>query len=111
MRHTARDRGIDHIIDKYGVDVIMGPTDSKLMSYAAASGKKLYWRVRDSEGLMAFIGYPIATLPLSYLDFNGRPFGLSVVARAHQDALLIKVQSAWEATFGPRLPPPLIAER
>lgn len=48
-------------------------------------------------------------MPLGYLDFNGRPFGLCAIARAHQDAVLLKVQSAWEATFGPRLPPPLLA--
>ncbi|OAL27927.1 hypothetical protein AYO22_03272 [Fonsecaea multimorphosa] len=87
LRRVARDQGIDFILDTYGVDVIMAPADSLLISYAACSG------------------YPIATLPLSYLDYNGRPFGLSVVARAHQDALLIRVQSAWEATFGPRKPP------
>ena len=53
-------------------------------------------------------GYPIATMPLGYLDYNGRAFGLCCIARAHQDALLIKAQSAWEKTFGPRLPPPLL---
>ena len=52
-------------------------------------------------------GYPIATLPLSYLDFNGRPFGLVALASAHQDALLVQVQSAWEATFPRRKPPPM----
>ena len=57
---------------------------------------------------MTGAGYPIATMPLGYLDFNGRPFGLCIIARAHQDALLLKVLSAWEATFGPRLPPPLL---
>ncbi|OAP60239.1 hypothetical protein AYL99_05241 [Fonsecaea erecta] len=87
LRHVARDQGIDFVLDTYGVDVIMAPADSLLISYAACSG------------------YPIATLPLSYLDYNGRPFGLSVIARANQEALLIKVQSAWEATFGPRKPP------
>lgn len=54
-------------------------------------------------------GYPIATMPLGYLDYNGRPFGLCGIARAHQDNVLLKMQSAWEATFGLRLPPPLLA--
>jgi amidase len=52
-------------------------------------------------------GYPIATLPLSYLDFNGRPFGFVLLAGEHQDALLVQVQSAWEATFPSRKPPVL----
>ncbi|EXJ68778.1 uncharacterized protein A1O5_07709 [Cladophialophora psammophila CBS 110553] len=87
LRDVARNRGIDFILDTYRADVIMAPADSLLINYAACSG------------------YPIATLPLSYLDYNGRPFGLSVIARAGQDTLLIKVQSAWEATFGARKPP------
>jgi hypothetical protein len=54
------------------------------------------------------LGYPIASLPLGYLnDFNGRPFGLVALASAHQDALLVRVQSAWEVTFPKRRPPPL----
>jgi amidase len=55
-------------------------------------------------------GYPIATMPLSYLEFNGRPFGLCALAGAHQEATLIKVQSAWEEMFGPRHPPPALVE-
>lgn len=45
-------------------------------------------------------------MPLGYLDFNGRPFGMTVIASGHQEATLIKVQSAWEATFPARQPPP-----
>ncbi|OAP53884.1 hypothetical protein AYL99_11906 [Fonsecaea erecta] len=71
LRHMVRDQGIDFVLDTYGVDIIMAPADSLLISYAAYSG------------------YPIATLPLSYLDYNGRPFGLSVIARENQEALLI----------------------
>jgi amidase len=41
------------------------------------------------------------------LDYNGRPFALLAVAKAHQEATLIKVMSAWEATFPARKPPPL----
>ncbi len=52
-------------------------------------------------------GYPVASLPLGYSDFNGRPFGLQVFAKAHQEALLIQVQSAWEASFPKRQPPDL----
>lgn len=52
-------------------------------------------------------GYPIAGMPLGYLEFNGRPFGMAAITSGHQEATLIKVQSAWEATFPPRQPPPL----
>jgi amidase len=61
-------------------------------------------------GLTVVQGYPIASLPVGYLDFNGRPHGLAAIAAAHQDATLIQLQSAWEASNEPRLPPPLLTE-
>lgn len=45
-------------------------------------------------------------MPLSYLDYNGRPFGVAAITKKGQEALLVKVMSAWEATFPPRRPPP-----
>ena len=53
------------------------------------------------------LGYPVASLPLGYSDFNGRPFGLQMLAKAHQEALLVQVQSAWEASFPKRQLPDL----
>jgi amidase len=44
-------------------------------------------------------------MPLGYCNFNGRPFGVVITAKAHQEALLLQVQSAWEATFAKRTPP------
>jgi amidase len=52
-----------------------------------------------------YTGFPIATLPISVIDFNGRPFGLTVAALPHNEAMLVKVMSAWEATFPPRKTP------
>ena len=83
-----------------------------LSEYAAAGGQ--YFRClmpspKPSafiiDVLCAHLGFPIGTLPLSYLKFNGRPVGLLVAAQRHQDSNLIKVMSAWEATFDPRQPP------
>ncbi|PSN63897.1 amidase signature enzyme [Corynespora cassiicola Philippines] len=76
------------ILEANNVDVIIGPTDSKL------------------SGIAACAGYPIAQAPLSYLDYNGRPFGVSILAKGGDDALLVRVLSAWEATFPARKPPP-----
>ena len=55
------------------------------------------------------IGYPIASLPVGYLDFNGRPHGLAAIASAHNEALLVQLQSAWEASFPPMIPPALVS--
>ncbi|CAO2654984.1 Nn.00g117170.m01.CDS01 [Neocucurbitaria sp. VM-36] len=88
-RDACGRRGIDKALVDNDVDIIMGPGDGLLFAIAVTAG------------------YPGATLPLGYLDFNGRPFGLQIVARAHQEALLIQAQSAWEVTFPKRQPPPL----
>lgn len=88
-RERCGKRGIDQTLDEYGVDIIMGPGDGAMFIISGTAG------------------YPVASLPLGYLDYNGRPFGLQITAKAHQEALLIQVQSAWEATFPKRRPPPL----
>lgn len=92
LRNLSRDEGVEKILKEHGVDVIIGPTDSGLTSMASASG------------------FPLCAMPLSYLDYNGRPFGVSAIAGRNQEALLIKVMSAWEATFPARRPPPQLVE-
>jgi amidase len=49
-------------------------------------------------------------MPLSYLDYNDRPFGVAAIAGKHQEHLLVKVMSAWEATFPARKPPPQLVK-
>lgn len=51
-------------------------------------------------------GYPIASMPLGYVENTGRPFGMAAIASAHKEATLIKVQSAWDRTIGRFHPPP-----
>lgn len=93
-REVSRSKGIDKILKDYDLDVIIGPAESSTTDLASASGS---WNspvssVRTDRSL----GYPIASLPLGYLDFKGRPFGMAALALAHQEATLIKVQSESE---------------
>ncbi len=44
-------------------------------------------------------------MPLGYLDYNGKPFGLSVLAKRDDDGLIIHFMSAFEATFPKRKVP------
>ncbi|KAJ4302946.1 hypothetical protein N0V90_001837 [Kalmusia sp. IMI 367209] len=76
-------------LDDNEVDVVLGPGDRVLFQIAGA------------------VGYPVATLPLGYIDFNGRPFGLQMTTKAYQEALIVQVQGAWEATFPKHQAPPL----
>ncbi|CAK7233312.1 hypothetical protein SCUCBS95973_008552, partial [Sporothrix curviconia] len=88
-RNRCGPGGVDKALEENDVDVIIGPGDGPLFAIPGTAG------------------YPVASLPLGYLDFNGRPFGMQITAKAHQEALLIQAQSAWEATFSKRQPPPL----
>lgn len=90
LRKVARDDGLDRIFKEYGVDVIVGSSDTAIKAYASGSG------------------YPVGNVPLGYLDFNGRPFGLAVLAAKNQEAKILKFMNAWEGTFGPRKAPPLL---
>ncbi|KAH7327793.1 amidase signature domain-containing protein [Stachybotrys elegans] len=90
MRKVARDSGVDRVFNTHGVNVIIGPADGFISTMATSSG------------------YPVAALPLSYLDFNGRPFGLAALVGKHQEPLLVQLMSAWEHTFPSRKPPPML---
>ncbi|KAI8404772.1 hypothetical protein FOFC_14244 [Fusarium oxysporum] len=90
LRKVARDDGLDRIFKEYGVDVIVGSSDTAIKAFASGSG------------------YPVGNVPLGYLDFNGRPFGLAVLAAKNQEAKVLKFMNAWEGTFGPRKAPPML---
>ncbi|KAH8587275.1 amidase signature domain-containing protein [Bisporella sp. PMI_857] len=92
IREIGRTRGIDKVLNQFGLDVIIGPADSQLTKIAAAAG------------------YPVASLPLDYLEYNGRGFGMVAIAGANQEAKLFEVMSAWDTTFKPVKPPPLLIQ-
>ncbi|KAG4437656.1 hypothetical protein IFR05_006867 [Cadophora sp. M221] len=72
MREVCWKQGIDYILDKYNVDVIIGPADSTLSTIASRNG------------------YPIAAMPLGFLDINGRAFGMVAMARKYQESTILK---------------------
>lgn len=120
IRKIGRDEGIDKALADYKIDVILGPADSPITKMASASGKHSLGLasqpVAASAGVEASVlttisGYPIATLPLGYLDFNGRPFGMVALASANQEQLLLKVMGAWEETFPNRVLPPMLQQQ
>ncbi|KAF2846480.1 amidase family protein [Plenodomus tracheiphilus IPT5] len=86
FRNVAKNKALDPVLSEFNVDVVIAPADSLLTCLA--------WRS----------GYSVASLPLLYLDYNRRPFGLAHIASAHQERLLIQLMSAWEATFEKRKP-------
>lgn len=93
LRKAARS-GIDKALSENEIDVIIGPSDGMFASMASAAG------------------YPVASIPLGFANFNGRAFGVQVLARSGEEDKILRAMSAWEATFpGSRQPPPSLVNR
>ena len=90
FRESMRD-SVEKLLKETGTDVIMASGESLLPTVAAVTG------------------YPIGSVPLGYSTYNGRPFGLEIMARNGEEEKMFEMMSAWEATFpGARQPPPLL---
>lgn len=100
VRELAGLNGIDKVLDQHNLDAIGVLTDSPLSSLASAASKSHPLGLGIS---MVFKdmnqGYPTCTMPLGVLRLNGRPFGMSFVTKAHQEAGLFQIMSAWQSTF------------
>lgn len=53
------------------------------------------------------LGYPLGHVPLGKLRYNGRPFGLCLMARADGEETLLRFISSYEAAVPPRPVPNL----
>lgn len=81
------------LLQQHEVDVILGPCDSRTGSVGAAAG------------------FPVGNLPFGFAHFNGRPFSLHMIAPANEEAKMVQVMAAWEATFPENVkPPPQLVE-
>ena len=92
LRSRAQGEITKSLVD-YNIDVILGPADARMASVAAAAG------------------YPVGVVPLGFADFNGRAFGMNVIARAGEEHKIVQAMSAWAATFpDARAPPPMLVD-
>jgi amidase len=60
-------------------------------------------------GVSVAARYPMASVPLSYIESSGRPYGLQAIAPANQEARLVEFMAAWESIMPPRRLPDLEA--
>lgn len=93
LRHIARTQGIDKTLAAHDLDIILGPTDGRIPTIAAAAG------------------YPVGTMPLGYSATNGRPFGMCIVAAAGHEHKILRAMKAWDATIGKRKAPPQLQSK
>ncbi|KAH6886846.1 hypothetical protein B0T10DRAFT_461312 [Thelonectria olida] len=101
---AGREHGFDRVLREHEVGIILAPADSFVPDVSSFSCKTT--KITD-VCLQAHFNsdYPFITLPLVYLNWNGRPFGLLAIAPQFQEDLLIDVARAWQAHFPPRQPP------
>lgn len=91
VQKTMRENA-ENCLSATNADVIIASGESLLTSVAMAAG------------------YPIGALPLGFARFNGRPFGVEVLARNGEEGKIFEVMSAWEATFPEAVKsPPILA--
>ncbi|KAI1478464.1 amidase signature enzyme [Daldinia eschscholtzii] len=90
LRRTALEKGVGKAMQDNGLDIILAPSDSTLVSYAA------------------WARWPIGTVPLGRLDGVGQPFGLFALAREGREDTLLQFMFLFEETFpsppGPTFP-------
>lgn len=73
MPWTSAIKAIDKTLTDHKIDVILGPADARMASLAAVAG----------------YGYPVASVPLGFADFNGRAFGMNIIARAGEEGKIL----------------------
>ncbi|KAM6533989.1 hypothetical protein FALCPG4_006928 [Fusarium falciforme] len=90
-KRWAATEGIDKVTSEQGVDVVVCCSDSYFAGVSVAAR------------------YPIAAVPLGYIESSGRPYGLQAIAPAHQEVKLVRFMAACERVFPPRRVPDLEA--
>ncbi|OIW25362.1 amidase signature enzyme [Coniochaeta ligniaria NRRL 30616] len=81
LRTLAGSEGIGKVMTEHDLDIVLAPSDSTLVSFAACSG------------------WPIATVPLGRLVKNGQPYGFFAVSRDGREDVLFRFMAAYHKTF------------
>ncbi|KAK4145145.1 amidase signature domain-containing protein [Dichotomopilus funicola] len=90
LRKSYRE-AVEKCFEATSADVIMASGESYLTSIASGAG------------------YPITSVPLGFSSYNGRPYGMEILARNGEEQKIFRVMSAWEVSFpDARNPPPLL---
>ena len=107
FRRVAGEEGIEKLFKEKDLNLLAFSADCLFFEIASAAGKPFLLSSPLNPRLQLFIsltltGVPIASMPLGILDYNGRPFGLGLVAQAGGEDLMIQFMSAFEASFPKR---------
>lgn len=98
----SRTKGIDAVIKKYRLDALIVPTGGPAWMIDQINGDAISWDM-ESTSPPAVAGYPHITVPAGYVF--GLPVGISFIASAWQEPVLIKLAYAFEQASRIRKPP------
>ncbi|MGI8825341.1 MAG: amidase [Chloroflexota bacterium] len=90
-RRLSRDEGIDAVMDRYELDVLLMPSGSPAIKIDLVNGGRGYG---GSSQVAAQAGYPAISVPAGYV--SDLPVGITLVGGAWTEAMLVRVAYAFE---------------
>jgi amidase len=97
----SRTDGLDAIMDKHDLDVLVAPTSSPAATIDQVNGDR---RLGGCSTPAALAGYPLLSMPCGYTPF-GLPVSLTLMGRAWSEPTLIRIGYALERALPTRRPP------
>jgi amidase len=101
-QRLAGAEGIDALLAKYDVDLLVAPTAGPAWPIDPVYGDN-FLRV-GAGSLAAIAGYPHLTMPMGQVE--GLPVGISLMGAQWQDALVLEAGAAYERVRSAALPTP-----
>lgn len=102
VKVATREKGIDFLLSRYQVDVLVGPSGPVSPRVDVVNGD--VWPAWAGAGSLAAVsGYPNLTVPMG--DVAGVPVGISFMSGSGKDQLLLSVGLAFELATNARLTP------
>lgn len=110
---ATRRADLDGWMDRLGLDAVVFPAVADVAPADAdvnPASADLAWRngvwVANGNLAIRHLGIPTVTVPMGVMDDTGMPAGLTLAGRARDDAALLQLALAFEATGSRRGAPP-----